>query len=235
MLIYYPSKDSCFGHASLPRSLPRFVPHLLKFIREFTINSGASSIALEVYAATQFDTHDQSSACIKKATAFFGSPPDVGDLFLGALGGKASQMNVKWTVPSHDFDKAVEFMVEGHPWPKQVLGPVTLSFSYDFIWRDPRSGGPFPGQESDCPRDNSLASHIRVDLQRNSFVAPDLKFPYELADARLHEMLSLVVPALPFRPSVKHFRKSIPLKGGVGTKIRRLEQSELDRISELVR
>lgn len=235
MLIYYPNKDSCFGHATLPRSLPKFVPILFDFLRTFTVSSGPESIKLEVYGATEFDSQDHSLAYIKKATEFFGSPPGAGEFFMKPVIGKAVQLSVKWPISSNDFDRAVAFMVTGHPWPKQVLGPVTLTFFYDFIWRDPRTGQAFPDQGVECHKRNPLASNVRVDLQRNSFIAPDLKFPYELSDSRLFEMLRLIVPAFPFKPTVNHFRKLIPLKDGIGTKIRRLEGFEADRISEILK
>jgi len=156
-------------------------------------------------------------------------------MFLGHMGGTVAPVNVKWQLSACDLETALSFMVEGHPWPKQNIGPVTLTFSYDFLWRDPSTGAAFPEQSLDSCGMKDPRSHIRVDLQRTSFISPDLVFPYDLANPRLYDLLNVIIPALPFRAAIKHFLQSLPLKGDSSKrKLKRLDGAGLARLAEFL-
>ncbi len=141
-------------------------------------------------------------------------------------------MNYRWELTSDSLEKAIDFLLSGHPYPKQLFGPVQLSYSYEFDWKDPRSGLPFAQEDKDRASGHDTKSSIRIDLQRDSFVAPELHFPFSVSDERLYGMLKLIVPALPFQIGMRHFRLRVPLKDGTGHKLIRLDSSQAARISD---
>jgi hypothetical protein len=124
-------------------------------------------------------------------------------------------------------------MVQGHPWPKQVLGPVTLYFTYNFKWRDPRTRQEFA---SDSSSDGHCElSSMLVHLQRTSFIQPDFVLPYDLNDSRLYDFLGAVVPKLPFALAIKNFRRRVSLRDRPGFRLKRIPDGELAKLSEFVR
>ncbi len=227
MLVYNPSKDSGFGHAGRPRSLIKLIPQVSRFLEQFTFHSEAQDVSIQVFRATDYDLEDHSERYVKEVTSCFGPCSNDGDFFLSRLGDAPKPMNYRWELQGDLLGKATDFLLSGPPYPKQLFGPVRLSYFFNFEWKDPRSGLPFAG-------DLNAKSNMRIDLQRDSFIAPELQFPFSLSDERLYEMLKLIVPALPFKLGVKHFRLRVPLKDGKGYKLVRLAPSESARISECI-
>jgi hypothetical protein len=232
MLVYIPSKDCGFGHASRPRSLNKFIPQVTSFLERFTIHSGPRDVSIQVFRASDFDSEDHSERYKKAVISCFGPCSNDGGFFLGTLGSTPKPMNYRWNLPGDLLGKAIDFLLSGHPYPKQLFGPVQLSYSFDFEWKDPRSGLPFAEETKDRVSKHNTKSSIRIDLQRESFVAPELQFPFSVSDERLYDMLKLIVPALPFKIGVKHFRLRLPLKNGPGDKLARLDSTKAARISE---
>ena len=152
---------------------------------------------------------------------------------MGPIGGGATPIYVQCELPDHRFYEAADFLVSGHPWPKQLFGPVTLNFSYDFEGIDPRTREKVPlSMRNDGVTEKCS---MLVQLQRNSFIQPDLLFAYNLEDPRLYGFLSAVVPKLPFKLRAKNFRRRTPLKGKDGFKFQRIRSEELGRLSEFER
>ena len=229
-LIYSPGKDNCFGHAALPRKLPALVPHLIQFMENCTISSGPYSISIEVYAPTQFDDRDISKECYEKVAKVFGPPNGEGNLFMGSVNGPSTPANVRWCLLKERFAEALDFIVQGHPWPKQVLGPVSLNFEYDFHWRNPLTAEPLLSSGN---AGGSHVSRLSVYLERSSYIQPELVLPYEVDDQRLYEFLGSVVPKLPFAFSIKHLRRRLPLKSKPGYRVARISSNELSQLREL--
>jgi hypothetical protein len=142
-------------------------------------------------------------------------------------------MNVKWELPDHRFYEAVDFMLRGHPWPKQLFGPVSLDFRYDFGWIQPRATERLPAFLG--KNGPSEMCSMRIQLQRNSFIQPDLVFPYGLEDSRLYDFLAVVAPKLPFALRTGNFRRKVPLKNKTGFKLQRIPSNESTRLSEFAR
>ena len=235
-LVYAPSKDSAYGHATRPRALPKLVPRLLAFFHDFALSAGPKDIRLDLWSPIQSDAGNHFEMYYEKAKEFLGAPPKPGDFFLKTAGQSAQRLNRTSTIEPHDFQRALDFMVQGSPWPKQKLGPVSLQFSYDFMWRDPRTGQPFPEQEQGYnTQDGKLNCSFLLSLEQNSFIQPELTLPFNLADPRLYDMLGVVAPALPFKLSIKNFRLRVPLATRNGHKLSRIPESDLARLAEFVR
>jgi hypothetical protein len=110
VLVYVPSKGNAYGHVTLPRMLPKLVPHLRAFFRDLTLSSGPTGIRLDVYAPTEFDTEDHFTACAQKVLSFVGAPAETGDFHIGPVDGPAKRMNQTWRLEASDFEKALDFM-----------------------------------------------------------------------------------------------------------------------------
>ncbi len=236
VLRYSPDKGNAYGHATVPRPVPKISAHLRHFFEQFTISHGPTRVSLQVFGPTTFDTHDHSEECSARARDCFGPPSTEGDFSIVSPSGSSTPMNKTWKLEDKDFSKALDFLNKGHPWPKQLLGPVTLMFSYDFIWRDPRTGRAFPDQESGHhTSDGRLVSSFLVQLQRTSFIQPDLMLPYDLSDERLYDLLGAVSPSLPFAMRLKHFRRGLPMKKELGFSYRKIDAALSCRLSQFTK
>lgn len=132
MLVYNPSKDSGFGHAGRPRSLIKLIPQVSRFLEQFTFHSEAQDVSIQVFRATDYDLEDHSERYVKEVTSCFGPCSNDGDFFLSRLGDAPKPMNYRWELQGDLLGKATDFLLSGPPYPKQLFGPVRLSYFFNF-------------------------------------------------------------------------------------------------------
>ncbi len=225
-----------------PRSLKKLVPKIETFLSDYIVHSGIRELKLEIYQPTTHDTKNHFDECLKRATEFFGvsEPGNFQiqriDLETGKTHGSSNTLNRIKKLDESQFEKALQFMADGHPWPKQILGPVTLSFNISFVWKDPRTQKPFPKQMSGfATNDGTLHSQIRFHLSRCPYVYGELCFPYELNDSALYDLMGVITAGIPFHIPRKRVRRLILTKSGTNYKSTKINPVELTRLNEFLK
>jgi len=215
---YAPDKGASFGHALRPSPPKRAWKAVEGFLAECEDVKGPSTVTLSAYGPTQWDDAAIAEACMARTVERFGIP----DFSVEGVAGR-----LEWNGADR-FAEFRDFVLAGDPWPRTLLGPVSLRASYDFLWRDPDSVGPITTQlTGHLTEDGSLRCNLSIALERRSTASPLLWFPYQPSDPRLADLLRFVVPRLPFRISSRHFRLAIPLKNRKGYQYRRFDASHL--------
>jgi len=54
--------------------------------------------------------------------------------------------HLEWTGDQDPLPQFLEFLFSGDPWPKTVVGPIAVSMTYRFLWRNPDSLKPLQEQ-----------------------------------------------------------------------------------------
>lgn len=230
-VVYYPPKGVAHGHATRPRNLPGCVPAINAFLKKHTVTFPPQFISMSMTYSSEWDHAEAAESCLDKVIAEFGLP------LCGEVKNAADMFNreVKWDFDVDDLPQVVDFMVAGHPWPKQPCGgPVTFTYWQDFYWRDKTTGKPISEQlQGHETQDGSLKSNFIVHLSRNPFIQPTLHFPYPVSDERFYSLLSDIATDLPFKASPKNFRIS-PAGKGKAHKHRKLDAAALKRIKSIL-
>jgi hypothetical protein len=108
------------------------------------------------------------------------------------------QTRTQWDLAISDLYKAVNYMIEGQPWPKYNLGPVELILSYDFKLIDPMTKIELPSQQ--------FTSSILISLSRSNWISPSLCFPFEEPINGFWEYINGIESYFPFKFDKKHLR-----------------------------
>ena len=226
---YEPDKGASYGHALRPTRPRGGWESLQAFLGGCAGVEGPERIGLIAHHATQFDDPVINQRCVNAAIARFGNP----DSTTGGGGTFPSGEAVpggylEWTGDQSRLSEFLEFLFGGDPWPKTTVGPISVSVTYRFLWRDPDSLKPLQEQcEHHLTADGCLRNTLSVSLERRSFVQPQLWFPFGPRDPRLADLVQLVTRTLPFKLSPSHFRVASPLKGGGGYSFRKFDAASL--------
>ncbi|MCP5531979.1 MAG: hypothetical protein H7A48_02280 [Akkermansiaceae bacterium] len=154
---YSPGAGNSYGHAAVPRNLAKLVPCLRAFLRDFTMPCDFSpslgpenALNMVVHGFSKVEPAGLVAAYEERVRRFLESRTMAGEMPREPREGPDARLNQCWPLDGADFERALDFMVEEHPWPKCWWngGPVALEFGYWFTWRDPRTGEAFPGQET---------------------------------------------------------------------------------------
>jgi len=233
--IYHPPKANSFGHSTIPRKLEKVWPAINSFLEKHTIYDGPNNITLNAYHATQWDDDKIASSCIEKVIQRFGEPEN--DSSLTFQDGKGNyKRDYVWRFEKSSFGEALEFLIKGSPWPKQVLGPVALNFHFRFFWKDFKTGIVLQGQELDKNLlKGQLKSSLLVMLRRDSFIQPGFGFPFPFASKEFEDFLSNIYSDLPFRMNLKHLRQGLPNKTAKGYIHRKIEHQFLLSLEEKIK
>ncbi len=226
---YEPDKGASYGQALRP-TRPRGAWQALQtFLQDCAEVDGPEQIRLTAHRPTQFDDSSVSERCVKAAVARFGDPDSTtGGGFMFPSGEPVPGGHLEWTGDQDRLPQFLEFLFSGDPWPKTVVGPIAVSMTYRFLWRNPDSLKPLQEQcEGHLTADGCLRNTLAVSLERRSFVQPLLWFPYGPSDSRLADLIHLVTSQLPFKLSPRHFRVASPLKEGGGYSFRKFDAASL--------
>jgi len=110
----------------------------------------------------------------------------------------SSQTKTEWNIDAENLKKALDYLINGQPWPKYTFGPVELLLSYDFKFIDPSTKEILPNQQND--------STITVWLSRSRTCSPTFYFPFQEANNYFDEYVDKIEAYLPFKFERKHLR-----------------------------
>jgi hypothetical protein len=208
---YHPSKSTSFGHAFRRRGVQRAWEDLQHFFSTCTHVSAPSSIELEVERPTAWDDEAPMWPIIDHALRHFGTPSS--EVLHGSADGLSGALSkggrYTWTRTSAQIESDLAYLIQGEPWPKTAMGPVTLRLSQTFTWK--RSTA-LPSLERAHPQAPPGAGRFSVWLSRRCFVQPSLTFPFVHDDPALLDFLRELRLHLPFRMHNNHFRRVLPGK-----------------------
>ncbi|MDO3625730.1 hypothetical protein [Mucilaginibacter sp. BT774] len=114
------------------------------------------------------------------------------------------QIKIQWDLTANELSKAINYMIEGQPWPKYNLGPVELILSYDFKLIDPATKIELPNQQ--------FTSSILFWLTKSNCICPSLCFPYEEPNEEFWEYIDSIEPFLPFKFDRKYLSLGVQIK-----------------------
>lgn len=108
------------------------------------------------------------------------------------------QTKTEWKIEVNDLQKAIDYLIEGQPWPKFTFGPVELIVSFYFKLVDPTTKTEIPNQEEQ--------SSLLIWLSRNCVCSPDIYIPFGQADENFKKIIEKLEPFLPFKLEEKYLR-----------------------------
>jgi hypothetical protein len=172
------------------------------FLKEGTTASidKPSEISLTAYSAVKGDKSPELAEKILAETrSLFGK-------------GKTSKMGegfpteTSWEISNRDLPKAINYLINGQPWPKFTFGPVELIISYDFNLINPKTKTELPDQEN--------SSDIMIWLSKRCSCDSNLWFPFIEADEAFFNYIKEVQRYLPFLLEHKYLKHGRPNKNG---------------------
>ena len=219
-----PDKGAGYGQALRPRGVRKSWEALQRFLTQCAVASSPGNMKLTAYRATQWDDDAVANDCISGVIAHFGAPHHKqGGARRWPSGEPLKGGQLEWDCPAARVRNMITFLAAGEPWPKQTLGPVELTFSVRFVWRDPSSDRVLPGQTAGHGTpDSSLHSSLLLTFGRRCFVQPTLWFPFPEGAPGLSDFLRAITPYLPFTLLRRHFRVATPIHEGKHYQFRRL-------------
>ncbi len=109
---------------------------ILEFLKQFGNTTKAKTIALTLY---QSEKKEYSSLkLLPKLSLKFGIPKIRRDGYLKSW---------NWTLDTKDIQKGFEILELNKDLPNNVMGPLTLSFLWNFLFKDPNTNQTLPNQE----------------------------------------------------------------------------------------
>ena len=206
-VVYHPPKSIGFGHHSRIRDGRKSLQFAQKFLTRNTIFNLASTIKLTVQAPSQWTNQVVSEQTVKDAIGIFGQP----------------KHSSYWEFSSSLLPEALEFAFADEQRPKQALGPVLISFSYQFEWEQA------PARSNDFnKRFYNKGSTLGILIgSRKFFLQPTFIFPWVYDTQELHEFLIGLEPELPFRFRDDYFKRVVPTKDGKSERLLKLPKSWL--------
>jgi hypothetical protein len=206
---YYPSKGSGFGHALRRRRVKRAWEDVQRFYAACADVANPVRIELSAARPTQWDDDATMLPVLDRALQHFG-PPHRTELSGGSMwpsGEPVKGGRCEWDRTLDQFDADVAYLIAGEPWPKSVIGPVTLRFNQSFQWKRELTQSAIGH-----PKGGNSGGEFTIWLQRNCFVQPSLSFPFVHDDPSFLDFLQVIRPHVPFRMHSNHFRRAVPAK-----------------------
>jgi hypothetical protein len=229
VVCYAPDKGAAYSHALRPASPKKAWTAVARFLAECAELEEPRTVRLAAYRPTEWDDAALLDECVERTVARFGVPDlEAGGGVRFPSGEVVRGGYLEWRAPFARFAEFRDYLIAEEPWPKALVGPVTLSATFRFRWRDPDGAGPLAQQlAGHCTEDGSLRSEFAVTLSQRSTVSPNLWFPFAPIDPRLADLVQLSSTVLPFRLSARHFRLAVPRPSGQGYTYRRFDASGL--------
>ena len=226
---YAPDKGHSYGQGIRSQSVRKVWNKVQLFLNECTIFEPPSNVSLTAYRATDWDDDAVADSCVRVALDRFG-PPDEEEPYGGLRWPSFEPVkggHLKWNRSADVIDGMIQFLEEGEPWPKQLLGPVEIHMRYYFAWRDPDTGDRLVVLDG-ANRIETPKCDLSLFLGRTFFVQPTFWFPYSYVDPCLKTHLAHVIRHLPFKLNERHFRAAVPTRDGAGFRFRKLPHPLLD-------
>ena len=219
--IQYSVPDSRIGQAVREKGIELAWKKIDFFLRQFTTvlpenpdDSRWDSIELHIFSGFEDSkTDDKCWTAISLANEKFGAGQII-NVQQPQLYYKPPKKETIWRLKKETFKDAVDLLISGDPWPKQQLGPVELTCSYNFHLKDNKS----KRVKNELP----FQSGIMFWLTRTSFCSPTLNFPFESPDDSFWNYVKHIEPYLPFKFDMKYLRLLTKNKKGTGYKSRKL-------------
>jgi hypothetical protein len=177
-----------------------------------------TSISLTAYTAFQGDPNPEiADKIIQDTKQIFYSEQTEPVSFAYPSGIPNKQTKTEWDIEAKDFQKAIDYLIKGQPWPKFTLGPVELIITFYFKLIDPITKAEIPNQEEQ--------SSLLIWLTRNCICSPNFYFPFEQADENFKRTIEKLEPFLPFKLEEKYLRLGRPNKANTQYIFTKLEKN----------
>lgn len=156
-------------------------------------------ISLTAYTAFQNDRNPElASAIIEETKVLFGKGETSAVAYFYPSNVPSKETKTEWELTVIDLQKAIDYLIKGQPWPRFTTGPIELLLTFHFKLVDPITKKELEDQEKE--------SSIIVWLSRTCVCSPEIYFPFEIADAKFHNLLNTVERFSPFKFEEKYLR-----------------------------
>ncbi len=126
---------------------------------------------------------------------------------------------LRWKLKATQLENAVQFMMDGQPYPKAVRPFISCRIDYFFEFTNPSTQEALIGQEK--------KSHLAIFLERNSSCLPEFWFPFTTNGDDFYSYIGTLTPFFPFKKlDEKSFRIVAPNKQGTSNFIRKFRKME---------
>ncbi|MFY9241728.1 MAG: hypothetical protein WAO74_01730 [Polaribacter sp.] len=168
----------------------------LNFLNLFADRTKTESIELTLY---QSEKKEYSSLkLILKLTLKFGIPKMRNDGWL---------KNWSWSLSQNNIEKGFEMLKLNSELPKNIFGPISLNFKWNFHFKNPKTNKVLPNQKLIPLLDfRNKNSKIYLRLSEKSTISVWFAFPFEKLGKYELEFIKTLSSKLPFKPSEKHWR-----------------------------
>lgn len=164
-----------------------------------------TSISLTVYSAFQGDPNPEiAEKIIQETKCLFHIGETIPIAYSYPNGIPDKQTKTEWQLDVNDLQKALDYLINGQPWPKFTFGPIELLVTFYFKLVDPKTKAELKNQEE--------KSSLMVWLSRNCVCSPDFYFSFEAADQEFYQYLQSIESYLPFKLEEKYLRLGRPNK-----------------------
>lgn len=170
--------------------------HALNFLKKFGDKTIPKSIELSLY---QSDKNQYSTLkLIPKLSLKFGFPKMRNDGLLKSW---------YWILKEKDIQNGFDSLELNKELPKNSMGPLTLSFLWNFKFKDPNTNKILKNQEN-IPELDVRVKNSRMYLRTSnrSTISVWFVFPFEQMDKYELQYLDDLKANLPFKTSDKHWR-----------------------------
>jgi len=159
-----------------------------------------NSIRLIAYSADEDnnETLEPVNTIIKGAQLLFGKGKTSPIGYMYPSGEPHKQTQVEWDLEIRNFNKALNYLISGQPYPKYNLGPIELIISYDFHLLNPLSKEVLPNQQ--------FQSSLLIWLTKRNCVRPCINFPFIEPNQDFWNYVKSIEPFLPFKFEEKVLR-----------------------------
>ena len=167
-----------------------------KFLNLFADKTKPKSIDLTLYDSKNKEY--SSLKLLSKLTWKFGIPKTRHDGYIRTW---------TWTLSENNIEKGFETLKLNNELPKNPAGPITLSFYWNFHFKDPNTNQVLPNQELIPELDFRIKnSRIYLRLSKKSTISVWFALPFEKIEKYESEFIKELKYNLPFKTSDKHWR-----------------------------
>ena len=112
-----------------------------------------------------------------------------------------------WNLNENNIEKGFETLELNNNLPKNIVGPLTLSFYWNFNFKDPKTNIIIPNQKLIPKLDFRIEnSRIYLRLSKKSTISVWFALPFEKIDKYESGFIKELKSNLPFKTSDKHWR-----------------------------
>ncbi|MFW5804291.1 MAG: hypothetical protein ACOCWG_03560 [bacterium] len=127
----------------------------------------------------------------------------------------------KWKINKDDFEVCIDFVDRIKPFPKYYIGPIQISISYWFNWKN------YILKKQLFVSDYFSKNHLNLFLSKTNTIIPDFIFPFDTINPEFVEIYRSIINFLPIDLSIKKFRHYLPTKNEKDYIVRKLTSQEI--------